>query len=86
MKTDFSIISDFLDRCGPEVCGHSAAPPAPEFTAKLDRFARGDCDPTDRAAMCDLLRTKPEYLRALARRVKELREEPSFDPSAGVGA
>ena len=73
MAPDFSILREFLERCGSEAEGHALPAPSPELASKLDRFARGECSPEDRVAVCDLLRTEPVYLRVLANRVKDAR-------------
>ena len=74
MASDFSILSEFLERCGPEVSGRALPSPSRELADLLERFARGECSPEDRNAVCDLLRSQPEYLRVLAQRVIVLRE------------
>ena len=73
MASDFSILSEFLERCGPEVSGLSLPTPAPELAAMFERFARGECSPEDRTQVCDLLQREPDYVRVLAQRVIDLR-------------
>jgi anti-sigma factor RsiW len=74
MASDFTILHDFLERCGPEVSGRALPSPSPELAELLERFVRGQCSADDRSAVCELLQRQPEYLRELARRVMELRE------------
>lgn len=71
MNTDIKTLLEFLDRFGPEVAGRGE-PPAPqsEVTAKLERFARGECTPEERAEVCEMLRLHPAWLRWLGERVK----------------
>lgn len=71
MNTDIKTLFEFLERaCGPEVVGHQAAQPSVEAEAKLDRFAKGECDEAERAEVCRLLQLNPTWLRWLAGRVK----------------
>ena len=81
MNSDFAIIAEFLDRNGPEVLGRALATPPPALAEQLDRFSRGAVTPEERIAICEILRTQPEYLRVLAQQVKNLRE-PSDDRDA----
>ena len=71
MNTDIKTLLEFLDRFAPEASGRGE-PPAPQgdVTVKLERFARGDCSPAERAEVCEMLRSHPEWLRWLAERVK----------------
>ena len=76
VNTDIQTLLEFLDRFGPEVAGRGE-PPAPqsEVTLKLERFARGECTPDERAEVCELLRRHPDWLRWLGERVKTARSK-----------
>ncbi len=73
MNNDFQTLVEFLGHCGPEVTGHSLPTPRTEEASRLLRFAAGQCDETERAEICALLRMHPAWLRWLADRVKEAR-------------
>ena len=70
MNTDINTLVEFLQRFGPEVVGHETTDPKNGAAARLERFARGECDETERAEVCRLLRMHPLWLRWLADRVK----------------
>jgi hypothetical protein len=61
------------------VVGRALAAPPPALAERLLRFARGEVSAQERAALCELLRDEPEYLRALATQVRSLRE-PRGEP------
>ena len=75
MNTDFKILTDFLGRFGAEVTVRQLPQPHADAEAKLSRFARGECDDTERAEVCDMLRVHPAWLRWLADRVKLTRSD-----------
>jgi hypothetical protein len=70
VTTDFKILIDFLDRFGPEASGRHLPEPQTEAAAKLERFARGQCDDAERAEVCNMLRLHPAWIRWLADRVR----------------
>lgn len=70
VNPDFKILIEFLDRLGPEVSARQLSQPHSEEAAKLERFARGECTDAERAAVCNMLRLHPAWLRWLADRVK----------------
>ena len=70
MNTDFNTIIHFLDRFGPEVSGREIPEPTKEVTTKLERFARGECEPSEREEVCSMLRMHPAWLRWIADRIK----------------
>ena len=76
MKGEFKILSDFLERCGPEVSGRSVVQPDPETLEKLDRFVRGEADRRERAELCLKLREHPEWIRQVAEKAKARRGKP----------
>lgn len=70
MNADLKILTDFLDHFGPEVTARQLSQPHEEAAVKLTRFARGECNDTERAEVCGMLRIHPAWLRWLADRVK----------------
>jgi hypothetical protein len=70
MNSDFKILIEFLERFGPEVSGRELSQPQTEEAAKLERFARGDCNDAQRVEICEMLKLHPAWLRWLADRVK----------------
>ena len=70
MNTDIKTLVEFLQHFGPEVMGHETSEPRNGAAARLERFARGECNETERAEVCRLLRMHPLWLRWLADRVK----------------
>jgi hypothetical protein len=74
VNTDIKILLEFLVRFGPEAAGRAeASTPQSEAAEKLERFARGQCSPEERAEVCEMLRLHPAWLRWLADRVKMAR-------------
>ncbi|MCE9611749.1 MAG: hypothetical protein K8R23_16235 [Chthoniobacter sp.] len=73
MSNDFKILTEFLERLGPEVSGRELTVPLGETALKLQRFAAGECDPAERGEVCELLRLHPAWLRWVANRVKMAR-------------
>ncbi len=61
---------DFMGRMGPEVVGHEQNEPDPEAVQLLNRFAGGQCDETERAEVCRMLRIHPPWLHWLAAQVR----------------
>ena len=73
MNTDIKDLIEFLERFGPEVSGRQTAEPENETAVLLERFARGECTPTEREVVCRMLRLHPAWLRWLADRVRHAR-------------
>jgi len=69
MKSDLSILLEFLERTGPEVTGRQAIEPEAHVAELLERFARGECDDSERADVCQMLRLNPPWMHWLATRV-----------------
>jgi len=67
---EISTLFAFLERFGPEVAGREVSLPHEEVARKLLRFARGECDTSERAEACEILRQNPSWLRWLADRVR----------------
>ena len=70
VNPDFKTLIDFLDRFGPQVTARQLPEPHTDAAAKLERFARGECNDAERAEVCNMLRIHPAWLRWLADRVK----------------
>lgn len=73
VKDSFTAVFEFLEQCAPEVAGRAVIEPDLAVLSKLQRFARGACNPREREEVCTLLRTTPVWLRWLAKEVKEAR-------------
>ncbi len=71
---EFDTLLDFLGRWGPEVEGHHLPTPESPVAARLLRFARGECDETEREELCRLLRAHPAWLQWMADQVKRARQ------------
>ena len=67
---DFDILTSFLRRMMPDVEGHDLGDPAADICARLDRFAAGQADGKERAALSRLLKEHPEYIRYLGRAIR----------------
>jgi len=70
MNSDIKTLFEFLEHFGPEVSGRGTTEPKNGAAARLERFARGECDEAERVEVCRLLRMHPTWLRWLAERVK----------------
>lgn len=68
---DLLILTRFLDQFDPDVEGRAAEPPPPDVAARLDRFAAGGADATERAGIANLLKDHPEWVRYLARVIRQ---------------
>jgi hypothetical protein len=68
---DLLILTRFLDQFDPDVEGRAAEPPPPDVAARLDRFAAGEADASERAGLAVLLKDHPEWVRYLARAVRQ---------------
>lgn len=76
MLSDFEILTRFLaDQDGDEVSGRDLDPPPADLQARLQAFARGDVDDTERQAMCEEMKSHPHYVAFLADYVKAQREK-----------
>jgi hypothetical protein len=76
VNNDFKTLIDFLGRLGPEASGRDLRQPHTEAAAKLERFARGECNDPERREICEMLRSHPTWLRWLADRVRMGRAQP----------
>ncbi|MEM1058937.1 MAG: hypothetical protein AAGK14_06790 [Verrucomicrobiota bacterium] len=75
MPNDFEIITQFLSQQdGDEVTGRDLAPPPDDLQERLQAFARGGVDESERQAMCEEMKAHPHYVAYLAEVVKKLRE------------
>jgi len=81
MTDPFTIISEFLERCGGEVQGRSLEElPPPEVQSQIEAFARGTLEASSREALVQLLHDHPEWIGRLAEEVKSLRTNPGKHP------
>jgi hypothetical protein len=76
VNDDFKTLIDFLSRHGSEVSGRAMAQPDATVAAMIERFARGECEETERRDVCEMLRSQPAWLRWLADRVRMARARP----------
>jgi hypothetical protein len=74
MSEDFSVLFEFLDRCGPEVQGHGLTVLESQQAAKIERFISGSCDETERRELARFLQLHPAWIRWVADRIKMARE------------
>ncbi len=69
----FFSVFRFLARTGLEVEGRTLETPPLEVQEKLRRFAHGRGTPEERASICDLLRTRPDWLKWMVEIVRQNR-------------
>ena len=74
MNDDISLLLEFLDRNGPEVCGHGVSELEARQTAMIERFIEGRCDATERRELSAFLQLHPSWIRWIADRVKTARD------------
>ena len=80
MNDDISPFLQFMERCGPEVRGHSLTGLETEQVAMIERFIAGRCDDLERRELAEFLQLHPAWIRWIADRVKlarELAEKPA---------
>lgn len=73
MEPAFKTLFEFIAAQEGEVSGRALLEPTAEEATQLERFARGECSPSERTELCVLLRSNPAALRWLAARVKRAR-------------
>ena len=83
MNDDFSLLLDFLDRSGPEVCGHALIGLKVEQTAMIERFIDGKSDDAERRELSAFLQRHPAWIRWIADRVKLARDGGAAPAVAG---
>jgi len=75
MLSDFEIITQFLaHQEGDEVSGRDLAPPPSDLQGRLEAFAKGEMDESERQAVCEEMKSHPHYVAFLADAVKKLRD------------
>jgi hypothetical protein len=74
MNDDISPLWEFLERFGPEVCGHALTGLEAEQIAMIERFIAGRCDDHERRELSEFLQVHPAWIRWIADRVKLARE------------
>lgn len=70
MDNDFNTILSFLDESA-EVGGRSLEPLPDPVAEQLERFIRGDLEDDERAALLETLQAHPDWIAALADRIRE---------------
>jgi hypothetical protein len=85
MNDDISPLWEFLERCGPEVHGHSLRGLEAEQVAMIERFIAGQCDDLERRELSEFLQLHPAWIRWIADRVKLARELSEKPASQGPG-
>lgn len=73
---DFSLspVFQFLAQTGHEVEGRTLETPPPDIQTRLRIFATGKGTPEERSSICDLLRTRPGWMRWMVQIVRDSRE------------
>jgi len=74
MNDDLSPLLEFLEHCGPEVCGRGLNGLEVEQVAMIERFIAGRCDDVERRELSEFLQLHPAWIRWIADRVKLARE------------
>ena len=83
MNDDISALFEFLERSGPEVCGHGLIGLQIEQSALIERFIEGRCDDRERGELSRFLQLHPAWIRWVADRVKMAREIELTSPAQG---
>ena len=81
MNDDISLLLEFLERSGPEVCGHGLIGLQIEQSALIERFIEGRCDDHERSELSRFLQLHPAWIRWIANRVKMARETGPTSPA-----
>jgi hypothetical protein len=71
---DFSLLTEFFERCGPEVSGRSFTGLQVEQTVMIERFIAGQCDDSERRELSRFLQRHPSWIRWIAERIKSGRD------------
>jgi hypothetical protein len=74
MSEDFSVLFEFMERCGPEVQGHGLTVLETQQAARIERFISGTCDESERRELAQFLQLHPAWIRWVADRIKMARE------------
>jgi hypothetical protein len=74
MNEEFSVLLEFLDRCGPEVQGHALGVLNERQEAQIERFIAGVCNESERRELAQFLQLHPAWIRRIADRVKMARD------------
>jgi hypothetical protein len=83
MTNEISALWEFLERCGPEVYGHSLQGLQAEQIAMIERFIAGKCDDVERRELSEFLQLHPAWIRWIADRIKMARELADKPASSG---
>ncbi len=74
MNDPLTSIFEFLARTGAEVEGRTVETPPPDLQEKLRRFACGRGNAKERTELCDLLRSRPDWMKWMVDLVRSDRE------------
>ena len=74
MSDDFSLLMEFIERCGPDVEGHGLIGLRVEQSAMIERFIAGRCDDAERRELSRFLQMHPAWIRWIAERMKTGRD------------
>ncbi len=73
MNNAFQVLSDFLERFGPDVQAHSLEGIPAELRRRLLEFAQGSLSDQGRADLAELLKEQPQWVERLAAEIKSRR-------------
>ncbi len=68
---DLLTLTRFLNHFDPDVEGRAAEPPPADVAERLNRFAAGEADATERGHVAGLLKEHPEWVRYLAGAIRK---------------
>jgi hypothetical protein len=74
MQTDFEILTKFLARSGAEVEGRVSDVPHSDAIELFRKFANGKATPEERATVVKLVDSRPDWIAALAKEIKQRRQ------------
>jgi len=83
MSDDFSLVMEFIERCGPDVEGHGLVGLRSEQSAMIERFLAGRSDEAERRELSRFLQMHPAWIRWIAERMKTVRDLNGAGPANG---
>ena len=83
MSDDFSLVMEFIERCGPDVEGHGLIGLRSEQSAMIERFIAGRSDDAERRELSRFLQMHPAWIRWIAERIKTGRDMNGAASAAG---
>jgi hypothetical protein len=78
---DFSLLVEFIERCGPDVEGHGLIGLQGKQSAMIERFIAGRSDDAERRELSRFLQMHPAWIRWIAERMKTGREMTGSTPA-----